>query len=467
MLLLQLEEDCKRLEEKLQIAVQEQEKLSDYQTELDNAKLTIAQKEISKESWKKKHEKVTSEKKDLLAKISKLDLELSNLKRITKLDDSDDVKLKMIRFQAENEKLKNQCDNLLSERNTCKEKISELEAELFDTRKKINSFEGRLRKSGEVMLNSKSEMEKELSRYKELVTQLSRLDNSKEEHANESIMLEQRIQQLEQDLRNKDEKLNRLVKDFEKIKNERDQLVVKLRNQAKQFEQYVKSLNKVSAELNLSPRSTSDSTDFQKMKEIITKEVREEMEQKVAKEFKGIEEKNLERRKELEEKYKADILEWQTKCSEKDQEVTTLRNGILAEKMKVNQISQISQLIGNKLEIYNQELQTRRLQIEKLEADLKKKESEIDEDRNLMAQMMTGWAAELKESKTTEAKKDVEIQELKSNEEKLSSEIKKLKDKERHLKSNMDQLKCKYQKAKETANNYKVSIRRNLLIIFF
>lgn len=317
------------------------------------------------------------------------------------------------------------------------------------------------------MLNSKSEMEKELSRYKELVTQLSRLDNSKEEHANESIMLEQRIQQLEQDLRNKDEKLNRLVKDFEKIKNERDQLVVKLRNQAKQFEQYVKSLNKVSAELNLSPRSTSDSTDFQKMKEIITKEVREEMEQKVAKEFKGIEEKNLERRKELEEKYKADILEWQTKCSEKDQEVTTLRNGILAEKMKVNQISQISQLIGNKLEIYNQELQTRRLQIEKLEADLKKKESEIDEDRNLMAQMMTGWAAELKESKTTEAKKDVEIQELKSNEEKLSSEIKKLKDKERHLKSNMDQLKCKYQKAKETANNYKVSIRRNLLIIFF
>ncbi|XP_012216958.1 putative leucine-rich repeat-containing protein DDB_G0290503 isoform X2 [Linepithema humile] len=451
----QLEEDCKRLEEKLQIALQEQEKLSDYQTELDNAKLTIAQKDISKESWKKKYEKVASERKDLLAKISKLDSELSNLKRITKLDDSDDVKLKMIRFQAENETLKSRCDNLLSERDTCKEKISELETELFDTRKKISGFEGRLsgrRKSGEVTLNSKSELEKELSRYKDLVTQLSRLNNSKGEHANESIMLEQRIQQLEQDLRNKDEKLNRLVKDFEKIKDERDQLVVKLRNQAKQFEQYVKSQNKVSAELNLSPRSTNDSTDFQKMKEIITKEVREEMEPKVAKELKGIEEQNLEKRKELEEKYKTVILEWQTKCNERDQEVTTLRAGIMAEKMRV---SQISQIVGKKLEICNQELQTRRLQIEKLEADLKKKENEIDEDRNWMAQMMTIWVAELKECQAKETEKDVEIQKLKSNGEKLSSEIKALKDKEKHIKSNMDQLKRKYEKAKETAINYK------------
>lgn len=430
MLLLQLEEDCKRLGEKLQIAVQEQEKLSDYQNELDNAKLTIAQEQISKESLKKKHEKVVSERKGLLAKISKLDSELSNLKRITNLDDSDDVKLKMIRFQAENEALKNQCDNLLSERNTCKEKISELESELIDTRKKISSFEGRLRKNGE-MLNSKSELEKELSRYKDLVAQLSRLNNSKEDHSNESLVLEQRKQQLEQDLRNKDEKLNRLVKDFEKIKDERDQLLIKLRKQAKQFEQYVKSQNKVTAELNLSPRSTSDSTDFQKMKGVVMKEVREEMESKVAKELKGIEEQNLAKRRELEEKYKTVILEWQTKCNEKDQEVTTLRNGIMTEKMGVYQISQISQIIGNKLILCNQELRARRLQIEKLEADLKKKENDMEEDKNLMAELMTKWVAELNE----------------------------LKSKEKHMKDNIDLLKHKYQKAKEMASNYKVSTR--------
>jgi len=83
------------LEEKLQIAVQEQKKLSDYQTELDDAKLKIAQVEIAQESRKKKYEKVASERKELLVKVSKLELELLNLKRTAKLDDSDDVKLKI------------------------------------------------------------------------------------------------------------------------------------------------------------------------------------------------------------------------------------------------------------------------------------------------------------------------------------------------------------------------------------
>ncbi|GAB1862967.1 Centrosomal protein of 152 kDa [Camponotus japonicus] len=448
----QLEEDCKRLEEKLQIAMQEQKKLSDYQTELDDARLKIAQMEISQESWKKKYEKIVNERKDLLAKISKLDIELSNLKRTTKFEDSDDVKLKIARFQTENETLKSQCDKLLGERNTCKEKIAELEAELFDTKKKIINFEGKLRKSGEITLNSKNELEKELSYYKDLVAQLTRLNNSKEEFVNDSATLEQRMQQLQQDLRSKDEKLSRLLKDYQKLKDERDQLVIKLRNQAKQFEQYVKSQNKVSAELNLSPRSTSDSTDFQKMKEIMAKEVREGMEQKVVKELRGIEERNFEKRKELEEKYKTIVSEWQTKYNEKNQEIIILQNEIMAEKAKV---SQISQIIGNKLEICNRELQARKLQIEKLEADLKKKENEVEEDRNWMAQMMTGWAAELKESKAKETEKNGEIEKLKSNEEKLNSKIKALKDKEKHTKSDMDMLKHKYQRAKETAQNYK------------
>lgn len=438
------------MEEKLQIAVQEQKALSEFQNELDDSKLKIAQMEISQESWKKKYEKVSSERKDLLTKVSKLDLELSSLKRISKLEDSDDAKLKIGRFQVEVETLKQQYENVLGERNTYKEKVSEMETELLDVRKKIGSLEGRLRRSSEIKLNSKSELEKEFSRYKDLVPQSSRLNNSKEGRANESI-LEQRIQQLEQDLRGKDEKLSRLLKDFEKIKDERDQLVMKLRNQAKQFEQYVKSQNKVSAELNLSSRSTSDGVNFQKMKENIAKEVREEMEQRVAKELRGIGEQHLEKRKELEEKYKIVVSEWQTKYNERNQEAETLRKAIMAEKVK------ISQLVGNHLEAYNRELQARKLQIEKLEAELKKKEDEVEVDRNWMSQMMTGWAAELKESKAKEAEKNNEIQKLRSNEEKLSSEIKILRDKEKHMKGNIDMLKHKYQRAKQSVYKHKVN----------
>lgn len=444
------------MEEKLQIAVEEQKKLSDYQIELDDAKLKVAQMEIIQESWKKKYEKIANERKDLLAKVSKLDLELLNLKRTAKLEDSDDVKLKISRVQAENETLKNQCDNLLSERNTYKEKLSKLETELFDVRKKVSNFEGRLRKSGEGTLNTKSELEKELSRYKDLVAQLSR-PNSKEGRVNELSALEQRIQLLEHDLRSKDEKLNRLLKDYEKIKDERDQLLMKLRNQAKQFEQYVKSQNKVSAELNLSPRNTGDSTDFQKMKEMMAKEVREEMEQRVAKELRGIGEKNRKELEELEGKYKTTVLELQKKCSEKNQKMDTLQKEIIGEKMKVDQISQI---IGSKLETCNQQLQARRLHIEKLNVDLKKKENEVEEDRNYMAEIMTKWIAELKESKAKAKEKNEEIQKLKSTEGKLNSELKTLMDKQKHVKS-------KYRKAKQTANNYKVRIRALASIDYF
>ncbi|XP_012527288.1 centrosomal protein of 152 kDa isoform X2 [Monomorium pharaonis] len=447
----QLEEDYKRLEEKLQIAVQEQKKLSEYQTELDDAKLKIAQMEITQESWKKKYEKVTGERKDLLAKVSKLDLELLNLKR-TKLEDSDDVKLKIARFQAENETLKNQCENLLSEKNNYKEKILELETDLLDTRKKVSNFEERLRKSSDSTVNSKNELEKELSHYKDLVTQLSRLNNSKEGRVNELVVLEQRIQQFEHDLRNKDEKLNRLLKDYKMIKDERDQLVIKLRDQAKQFEQYVKSQNKVSAELNLSPRSTGDNTDFQKMKEITAKEMREEMEQRVAKELREIGEQNRKIKKELEGKYKTTVLELQKKCNEKDHEMKILREGITTEKMKM--VSRVSQIVKNKLETFNQELQVQKQHIEKLQMDLKKKENQIEEDRNYIAEIMIKWATELKESETKEREKEEEIQKLKSIEEKLNGEIKQLLDKQMHVKD-------KYRKAKQTANNYKSYAKKN------
>lgn len=439
------------MEEKLQIAVREQKQLSEFQNELDDSKLRIAQMEISQESWKKKYEKVTSERKDLLKKVSKLDLELSSLKRIPKLVDSDDANLKIGRLQVEVETLKQQCENALGERNTYKEKVSEMETELLDARRKIGSLEVRLRKSSEIKLNSMSEFEKEFSRYKDSITQSSRLNNSKEgARANESIP-EQRIQQLELDLRGKDEKLSGLLKDFERIKDERDQLVMKLRNQARHFEQYVKSQNKLSAELNLSPRSASDGINFQKMKENMAREVREEMEQRVAKELRDIGEQHLEKRKELEEKYKVVASEWQTKYNERNQETEALRKAIMAEKMK------IGQLVGNQLEAYNRELQARKLQIEKLEAELKRKEDEVEMDRNWMSQMMTGWAAELKESNAKEMEKDNEIRKLRSNEEKLSSEIKTFRDKEKQMRGNIDMLKHKYQRAKQSVYKYKVN----------
>jgi len=140
------------------------------------------------------YEKTSSERKNFLAKISKLDLELSNLKHISKLENPDEVKLKIAQFQMKNETLKKQYENMFLERNVCKKKISELETELLDTKKKASSTEKRLRKSNEITLDSKRKLEKKLSHYKSLVTQLSRLNKSKEGCVNESV-LEQKTQQ--------------------------------------------------------------------------------------------------------------------------------------------------------------------------------------------------------------------------------------------------------------------------------
>lgn len=448
------------MEEKLHAAVDEHKRLSEYQSELDDARLKIAQVEISQESWKKKYENAISERNDLIAKISKLDSELSNIKRNSKIEDSDDVKLKVARYQVENESLKNKCENLISERNVYKDKISQLEAELTETKKIIGSFENRFKKSSEISLSSKCELEKELSHYKDLVTQLSSKINHLKAGRKSDLVMEQRIKQLEKDIQGKDEELERL-KDFEKIKEERDQLVLKLKNQAKQFEQYVKNQKQVSAELNLSPRSSSDGTDFQKIKEIMIKEVREEMEQKVIEELRGIEEQHREKRKELEERYKSILLELQTRCNEKTQELENLKEAMLAEKVKIHSSFKakeqfVSQIIESKLETYYKELVARKLKIEKLQEELKQKESDVDEERNLMAQVMTKWAAEIREIKDKEAEMNERLQRLQESEENLKAEIKALKEKEKEMKSNIDTLKHKYQSAKKTANNYKV-----------
>lgn len=359
----------------------------------------------------------------------------------------------------ENEALKNKCENLFSERNVYNDKISQLEAELSETKKIVGSFESRFKKTNEVSLSSKCELEKELSHYKDLVTQLSSKINVLKAGRKSDLVMEQKIKQLEKDLQGKEEELERL-KDFEKIKGERDHLVSKLKNQAKQFEQYVKNQKQVSAELNLSPRSSSDGTDFQKIKEIMIKEVREEMEQKVVEELRGIEEQHRERRKELEERYKTVLLELQTRCNEKSQEVESLKEAMLAEKVKIHSSFKakeqfVSQMIETKLETYYKELVARKLKIEKLQEELNQKENDVEEERNLMAQVMTKWAAEIREIKDKEVEMSEKLEQLKESEENLKAEIKALKEKEIEMKSNIDTLKHKYQSAKKTANNYK------------
>ncbi|XP_076300857.1 uncharacterized protein LOC143219010 isoform X2 [Lasioglossum baleicum] len=455
----QLEEDCKRLKEQLHAAVDVHKKISEYQNELDGARLKIAQIEISQESWKMKYENVISERNDLIAKISKLDSEMLSTKRSSKLEDSDDVKLKVARYHMENETLKSKYEDLFNERNIYKEKISQLETELLEIKKINGSFENRLKKTSEVSLTSKCKLEKELSHYKDLVTQLTDKINLLKTGRKNDAAMEQKIKQLEKDLQGKDEELERL-KEFEKLKEERDQLVLKLKNQAKQFEQYVKNQKQVSAELNLSPRSSNDGTDFQKIKEIMIKEVREEMEQKVVEELRGIEERHREKRKELDERYKIVLLELQNRCSEKTQEVETLKEAMLTEKVKIHSSFKakeqfVSQMIKGKLETYCKELLTRQLKIKQLQEELQQKENDVEEERNLMAQVMTKWAEEIREIKDKEAEMNEKLKQLQESEENLKAEITTLKEKEKEMKSNIDTLKHKYQTAKKIANNYK------------
>ncbi|XP_071862935.1 uncharacterized protein isoform X1 [Bombus fervidus] len=439
----QLEEDCKRLEDKLHAAVKEHKKVLEYQSALDDAKLKTAQMEISQESWKKKYENAISERNNLITKISKLDSELSSIKRNSKIEDSDDVKLKVSRYQIENEDLKNKCDSLISETSIYKDKIAQLEVELSETKSIIGNFEGRLKKNSEISSNSKCVLEKELSHYKDLATQLSIKINHLKAGRKSNHVMEQRIKQLETDLQGKEEELERL-KDFDKIKMERDQFVLKLKNQAKQFEQYIKHQKQVFPELNLSPGSSSDGTDFLKIREVMVKELREEMEQKVHEELKRIEEHDREKRNELEETYKTVLIQFsklKNICHEKTQEVENL-------KVAKERFSQM-------IETCYKELVAKQLEIEKLQEELKQKESDVDEERNLMAKVMTKWVREIWEVKDKEVEMNEKLQQLQESEENLKTEIKTLKEREKEMKSNIDTLKTKYQSAKKTAINYK------------
>lgn len=281
-----------------------------------------------------------------------------------------------------------------------------------------------MKRASEVSLSSKCELEKELLQYKELVSRLNAKLGIQEETGavpalGDERLPEERIRQLEKELQSREDQL-RSLKDFEKIKEERDQLLVKLKNQARQFEQYVRNQKQVSAELNLSPRSSGEGTDFQKIKEIMIKEVREEMEQKVVEELRSIEEEHRERRKELEGRYKGVVIELQKKCNERTRELDGLREALLRDK-----------------------------------EELKMKDDQVEEERNLMAQVMTKWAAEVREIKGKEAELNRELLRIKESEEKLSFEVKTLRERERRMEGTLESFRNKYEAARKTANNYK------------
>lgn len=436
--------------------------MTDLQTELDSLRLKLAQMEISQESWRQKYEKAAADKSHCRSKLSTLESMLSNSKKNSTLENSNDRSLSS-QLQVENETLKKKCESLSSEKNVCREKILKLEVDLSEAKKVISNLESKLRRSSDV---SRYDLKKELARYKEMVTQLTSKSNTSKEDKNDSV-LDQRVKQLERDLEAKEQKLQRL-KDFEKVKEDRDRLVSKLKNQAHQFEQFIKSQRQVSAELNLSPRSLNDYTDLQRMKEITAKEVREDMEQRVAEELKTIEEKHRQRQKQIEEKYKGTLLDLQMKCREKAKEAEAMREVMLTEKVKLHtsfkaQEQIVMQMIEAKLDRFHQELLARKLKIEELQEKLRWKEKDADEERNVMAQVMSEWAAEIREIKTKEMDVNEEMRKSRETEERLSAEIKELKAKEKEMQISFDNLKTKYHSAKKSASNYKVGCNYELL----
>ncbi|XP_043282129.1 centrosomal protein of 152 kDa isoform X2 [Venturia canescens] len=447
-----LENDCKRLEEKLSLAVEEQREMSDLQTKLDDTKLKVAQMEIAQESLRKKYDNVVSERNDLLSRISTLEMKLSETKNSERRD-SEDIKSKISRIQLDNDTLRQKCESLLKEKIEYKEKISKLRLDIAEKKKTIGSLESILNRSGEKRSSDQLEnTRKELSRYKELVEQLSSKTNEGKDKGTSSLFLEERVKQLEMDLAAKELKLQKL-KDMEKIKEERNQLLIKLKNQAKQFEQYVKSQKRMSAELNLSPRSSADGTEMQRLREIATREVREEMEQKVAKELRLIEDQHREKQKSLEEKYKSALIELHTRCNEKTKEIESLREAVHMDKVKLHtslkaQEKIVAQMIDAKLDSFNRELAARKLKIEELQEKLQQKENDTEEERNVWAQQMSEWLVEIRDIKSNEEKMTEEIKTLKEVEKCLTQKIKTMMEKEVTLNSRL-------KSAKKTALNWK------------
>ncbi|KAG7206544.1 hypothetical protein KM043_003887 [Ampulex compressa] len=421
-----LEEDCARLEEQLRTAVEEQERLSEYQGQLDEARLKLAQMEIAQESWKRRQESAAMDKKELLRRISRLEAELATVRGSAQLSENVGAP-------------KRKCEEgQPGERGSAlRERIAELEAELAEARRAIEELEGgcggRPRRnsvggaSGNTGRGDPATDAAELSLREEDSTATPASDRSNGGRKGECRRLEQRAKQLERrELEGREEeRLERLTRDLEAIRSERDQLVRKLKNQAMQFEQYVRSQRQVSAELlHASPVGPNNDAggglDLVKMRERTMREVREEMEEKVIEELRGIEEQHRERRKELEEKYKRVLLELQARCNEKTREVEALREAMLAEK-----------------------------------DELRQRENDVEEERNLMAQVMTKWAAEMRDAKAKEVELEREMERLKEREDALRSELRALQESAKETKSTVDTLKQKYQAAKKTANNYK------------
>ncbi|XP_035726359.1 centromere-associated protein E-like [Vespa mandarinia] len=447
----QLEDDNLQLEEKCQLAIEDHKKLSEYQTELDDTRLKIAQMEISQESWKKKYDNTIMERNELLTRISSLDSQLSVLNKKLKRDDSDEVKLKITRVQIENEGLKSRCETLLTEKNIFRDKITQLELELSEG-KKIDqqTIENRMKKDV-TFVNAKHELEKELYQYKDLVKKLSNQLDCLKGKEKECDNLQKRIKRLEEDVQEKERKI-RKINDFDKITEERDQLLEKLNNQAIRFEECLRNQRQVSGKLNLSPRTLEEETDLQKIREMVIKEVREEMEQKVTQELRAIGEQYREKNKEFEERYKVTLLQ-------KEQEVKKLKHSISEKETIFSSFKMreqfVSKFIENKLKTYHEELLTRKLKIEQLEERLKQNESDIEDERNLMAQVMTTWVAEIKDIKAKDVTMKDDIKNLREIEETLRIENNALKEQEKEIKNNIDMLKLKYQSARKSAINYK------------
>ncbi|CAG5093579.1 Similar to cep152: Centrosomal protein of 152 kDa (Xenopus laevis) [Cotesia congregata] len=453
----QLESDCKRLEEKLSSAVEEQQKMSELQKDLDGAKIKIAQMEIAHETLKRKYSNIVNEKNDLLVKLSRREHQLSDSKHNSDNKEANQASVSA-KINLENNTLKSLCENLMKDKIGYQTRISELENQLVDCKNKIMYYENNISRSHESLSNTRNDLEKELNQYKELVRKLTdQLNNSKDGQRED--MDEQRVKQLELELQEKEAQLQRL-KDLEKIKEERDSLITKLKNQAKQFEEYVKNQKQISAELNLSPRSTLDTNDLQRMREMSIKTVREEMEQKVAEELRMIEDQHRVKEKTIEERYKNILSELNLKYAEKTKELEAMKEVMLTEKIKLQssfkaQEQIVTQMIEQKITEYKQELLARKLTIENLQGQLRQKELDHEEAKNSMAQIMSTWAAENQEMKDNKSKMQEEINKLKEAETKFTDEINRLKLKEKEMKNIIDTIKHKYQSAKTTAQNYK------------
>ncbi|KAK0169784.1 hypothetical protein PV328_010425 [Microctonus aethiopoides] len=430
--IVQLEDDYKRLEEKLSVAVGEQRKMTHLQTELDDTKIKMVQVEMAFVSLKKKYDSILNERNDLLIKLTKQESITENAKKNNEIELAEPNLSKKINLEIES--LKDKCDSLLKDKIEYRAKISELEIRLAECKKKVAINV----ESHDNLSPTRDELEKEVNRYKDLVKQLTAQLNNRKDRGKSEVCQEEKLKQLELELAEKEAQVQRL-EDLEKIKDERDQLVAKLKNQAKQFEEYVKNQKQVSAELNLSPRNTVDGLDYQKIREMSRIEVRDEMEQKLAKELRLIEEQYHKKEKCIEENYKSMIKELNSRYAEKTKELQTSFKA---------QEQIVTHMIETKLSEYRQELLARKLKIDRLEAELVQKESDVEEKKNVMAQAMSKWAAEMQDMETNQAKMQKEIIQLHRLEETLKKEIDLLKDR-------INLFKHKYQSAKKSSQKYK------------